>query len=94
MATAVRALRLIDAGQLEELLEMLVVDDQVFEEKDAAAFLHVSVTTLRGLAVPRAQMTDADDGRRAPIRFLRSQLILYVLARTKPRLRIVREVPT
>lgn len=87
-----RALRLVHAEQLEELLEMLVVDDQVFEEKGAADFLHVSITKLRTLAVPRAPLTD-EDGKRAPIRYLRSQLLLYVLARTNPRLRFVRETP-
>ena len=84
--TAAPALRLVDG--LESLDGLLFPGDEVFDEEQAAAFLHLSVETLRKKAVPRASLSD-EPGKRGRVVFLKSQLILYVLLRTSPRLRLV-----
>jgi hypothetical protein len=80
------ALRLVDG--LESLDGLLFPGDEVFDEKQAAAFLHLSLATLRRRDVPRAVLAD-EAGRRGRVVFLKSQLILYVLLRTSPRLKLV-----
>lgn len=65
----------------------VLLDDQIMEIAEAAAFLHVSEDWLHMSDCPRASLSQ-EAGKRGPVRFLKSQLILYVYHRLSHRLRL------
>lgn len=61
------------------------LDDEVFDQKAAADFLHVSESWLERSDVPRAPLSQGA-GKRGPVRYLKSQLLAYVAARLSHRI--------